>query len=77
MSFEVEVSTGRQVTYGELKNLVTRVAGQLRKEQIVDKGTVVLVYSPNCIDFAVMYLAVTLLGGIVSAVNPAYTVGKP
>ncbi|ELT94744.1 hypothetical protein CAPTEDRAFT_128974 [Capitella teleta] len=37
------------------------------------KGDVITIFSPNCPEFGVMYLAVTAIGGVVSAVNPLYT----
>lgn len=56
--------------------MIARVASGLVRHQLVSKGSVVTVYSSNCIEYAVIYLAVSSAGGIVSAVNPAYTVSE-
>ena len=64
------------MTYGELETMVARVASWLAKHQLVSKGTVAVVYSTNCVEYPVIYLAVSSLGGIISGVNPTYTAGK-
>jgi len=73
---QVDSSTGWSVTYGELETLIARVGSWFVRHQLVSKRSVVTVYSTNCIQFTIVYLAVTSAGGIVSAVNPTYTVSK-
>jgi acyl-CoA synthetase (AMP-forming)/AMP-acid ligase II len=70
----VDGVSGRQVSYGELETMVVKVASSLVSHGLVQKGTVVTLCSTNCIEFVVIYLAVTALGAIISPVNPSYTV---
>ena len=66
--------TDRQFTYSELETAVARVGASLIAQDF-QRGDVVTIFSANCPEFAIMYLAVTAIGGIVSAVNPVYTPG--
>ena len=68
--------TGQQVTYGQLETMVAQVATGLVKHRLVSTGTVVTLFSTNCIEYAVTYLAVTSVGGIINLVNNTYTVSK-
>ena len=54
---------------------ITRVSSSLVKSGL-QKGDVVTMFSPNCPEFAITYLAVAAMGGIVSALNPVYTAGR-
>ena len=71
----MEGTTGREVTYPQLTDQVAKVGSALVKQGL-KPGDVVTLFSPNLPEFAVMYLAVAAIGGIVSAVNPLYTVGE-
>ena len=53
---------------------ITKVASGLVKMGL-GKGDVVTLISPNCPEFAILYLAVCQIGAIISPVNPAYTPG--
>lgn len=63
--------TGRVMTYGELGFMVRRVAAGL-SERGFRKGDVFAIFSPNLIEYAVLFHAVLSLGGIVTTVNPLY-----
>ncbi len=58
----------------ELYDEVMKVSSALSKKGL-SKGDVVTLFSANCIEWVVSYLAAGLTGATVSAVNPAYTVG--
>ena len=38
-------------------------------------GDVITIFSPNCPEFAVFFLAVGAVGAVASTVNPVYTEG--
>src|SRR5262249_50457105 len=68
----VDGSTGRAVTYGELREKVRRVAAGLAALGI-RKGDVVALCSPNSPEFAIVFHAVARLGAILTTMNPANT----
>ncbi|HKC63504.1 MAG TPA: AMP-binding protein, partial [Pyrinomonadaceae bacterium] len=63
--------TGRVMTYGELGEMVRRVGAGLF-ERGFKKGDVFAIFSPNLLEYAVLFHAVVNLGGIVTTVNPLY-----
>ena len=67
-------ATGETFTYNELKDKIMRVASGLVRMGI-KRGDVVTLFSPNCPEFAILYLAVIHIGGIISPLNPMYTPG--
>eukprot|EP00667_Euglena_gracilis_P012419 EG_transcript_12755 len=69
----VDGLTRRQITYRQLPKLCEALAASLQQRGL-RKGDVVALCSPNCPDFAVVLLGVTLAGGILSTFNPNYTV---
>jgi acyl-CoA synthetase (AMP-forming)/AMP-acid ligase II len=68
----VDGSTGRVLTYGELRAQVKRVAAGLAELGIC-KGDVVALCSPNSPEFAIAFHAVLRLGAILTPVNPVNT----
>lgn len=68
----VEGATGRTLTYGQLADLVPRVAAGLAAHGL-SKGEVLGIYSPNVPEYAVAFHATASLGGICTTVNPLYT----
>jgi acyl-CoA synthetase (AMP-forming)/AMP-acid ligase II len=68
----VDVPTGRSLTYGEFASAVRRVAAGLARRGF-KKGDVFAIFSPNCLDYAVTFHAVAMLGGINTTINPLYT----
>jgi acyl-CoA synthetase (AMP-forming)/AMP-acid ligase II len=68
----IDGSTNRVMTYGELKEAVRRVAAGLA-ERGFNKGDVFAIFSPNLPEYAVAFLAVAMLGGINTTINPVYT----
>ena len=71
----IEGPTGRTLTYGELNDMVRRVATALHRRGL-RKGDVVAVVSHNVPEYAVVFNAVALIGGIVSTANPLCTAGE-
>jgi acyl-CoA synthetase (AMP-forming)/AMP-acid ligase II len=68
----VDASTGRAVTYGELREQVRRVAAGLA-EIGIRKNDVVALCSPNSPEFAIVFHAVARLGATLTPINPANT----
>lgn len=64
--------TGRSMTYGELGGAVRRAAAGLAGRGF-KKGDVFAIFSPNLIEYAVLFHAVSSLGGIATTINPLYT----
>src|SRR6476620_1154312 len=68
----VDGASGRSMTYAEFEDAVRRVASSLARKGF-EKGEVFAIFSTNCIEYAVTFHAVAMLGGIVSPLNPLYT----
>ncbi len=68
----IDGPSGRTITYAQLGGAVRLVASSLAKRGF-GKGDVFAIYSPNIPEYAVAFHAVSLLGGIVTTVNPLYT----
>ncbi len=68
----VDGMTGRVLTYSELREAIYHTAGGLA-ETGFGRGDVLAVMAPNIPEYAVAFHAVTLLGGIVTTINPTYT----
>lgn len=69
----IDGATGRSYTYGQLADAVHKVAASLAQRGM-QKGEVFAIYSPNLPEYAIAVLAVATLGGIVTTINPLYTV---
>ena len=68
----IDGTDGRTLTYGQLSDGIRRVAGGLRARGF-GKGDVLAIFSPNIPEYAVVFHGVTLAGGTVTTINPAYT----
>jgi acetoacetyl-CoA synthetase len=69
--FEREDGTEREVTHGELRDLVARArAGLVRLG--VGRGDRVVALAPNCVETLVMFLATASLGAVWSACSPDF-----
>jgi acyl-CoA synthetase (AMP-forming)/AMP-acid ligase II len=71
----IDGPTGRTISYGLLDRAVQRVAAGLHERGFA-QGDVFAIYSPNLPEYAVIFLAVAQLGGIVTTVNPLYKTGE-
>ena len=68
----IDGPSGRTITYAQLGGAIRLVASSLSKRGF-GEGDVFAIYSPNLPEYAVAFHAVSLLGGIVTTVNPLYT----
>jgi acyl-CoA synthetase (AMP-forming)/AMP-acid ligase II len=69
----VDGSSGRTLTYRGWAESVRRTAAGLSARGF-RKGDVFAIYSPNVPEYAVVFHAVSLLGGINTTISPLYTV---
>src|SRR5438552_8197834 len=69
----VDGPSGRTISYGQLPDLVRRVAAGLAAHGFV-KGDVLGIYSPNVPEYTIAFHAAASLGGTITTVNPLYTV---
>lgn len=66
---------GHKITWDELRGLVLRAAGSLKKLGI-QKGDRVYLGLQNCPQFAIAYYATHCLGAVIVAISPAYKAGE-
>ena len=66
----IDCKTGASLSYSLLRDRVYAVAESLSRGFGLSPGTVVLVLSPNSIDFGVLILAILAAGGIITTTNP-------
>jgi len=71
----VDGLTGASYTYGRLHDSVRAVAGGLVAEGLA-KGDVFAILAPNLPEYAIAFHGVAHAGGIVTTINPTYTVGE-
>lgn len=67
----IEGSSGRVVTFGELKDQIRRFAGGLASRGFTTGSTLALV-APNIPEYAVVFHGCGVAGGTVTTVNPTY-----
>lgn len=68
----IDGPSGSSMTYAQLEAEVRRVAASLAKRGF-KKGDVCAIFSTNCPEYAVIFHAVAMLGGINTTLNPLYT----
>ena len=68
----IDGTSGRELTYGQLKQQVERLAAGLHGRGF-GKGDVCAVFCPNCPEYGVIFLGVASVGGINTTVNSLYS----
>ncbi|HEY3129031.1 MAG TPA: 4-coumarate--CoA ligase family protein [Acidobacteriota bacterium] len=71
----IDEASGRTLTYRQLEREVRSVASSLARRGF-NKGDVLALLSPNLPEYAVAFLAVSLLGGVNTTINPLCTAGE-
>lgn len=71
----IDGPSGRSIGYHELAEAVTAMATGLSRRGF-GKGDVFAICAPNVPEYAIVFLTVTSLGGLVTTANPLYEVGK-
>jgi acyl-CoA synthetase (AMP-forming)/AMP-acid ligase II len=64
--------SGRALTYGGLESAIRSLAGGLVASGFA-KGDVLALMAPNVPEYAVVFHAAAMAGGVVTTINPAYT----
>ena len=70
----VDPATNRSYTYAQVKSTATEFGKGLKGLWDWQKGDVLALYTPNCIDTPAITWGTHWAGGIVSPANPGYTV---
>ena len=68
----VDGSSGRSLTYGELRDAIRRFAGGLQARGF-GVGDTLAIMAPNIPEYAVVFHGVAVAGGTVTTLNPTYT----
>ncbi|KAL8057680.1 hypothetical protein ABFX02_04G199600 [Erythranthe guttata] len=71
----VDSHTGETLNFAQFKSMVNKVAQGLLQLG-VKKNDVVLIFSPNSIQFPLSFLGIVAVGAIATTVNPLYTVSE-
>ena len=72
----VDPHTSRSYTYAQVKSTAIQFGRGLRGLWDWQKGDVLALFTPNCIDFPPIVWGAHFAGGIVSPANPGYTVDE-
>ncbi len=67
----IDGASGRVLTFGELDAAIHSLAGGLAARGFKQGGTLALI-APNIPDYAIVFHAVAVAGGVVTTVNPTY-----
>ncbi|XP_031571386.1 4-coumarate--CoA ligase 1-like isoform X2 [Actinia tenebrosa] len=71
----VDNSSGQFYTYKELKRLIMKCGSALLQEGF-EENEVAAIILPNVVEFPIVLYGITAIGGIVTTVNPEYTVNE-
>jgi acyl-coenzyme A synthetase/AMP-(fatty) acid ligase len=74
-TLQVDNPSGRSFTARQLKQYSIKVASALVKLGF-KKGDKILIFCNNCPEYAIMLLACSAIGVIISTANPVYTDGR-
>lgn len=68
----IDGASGQAISYGQLNDRIRRAAAGLARLGF-RKGDVLAIYSPNVPEYAIAFHAVSLVGGIITTLNPLST----
>lgn len=71
----IDGTTGRTISYAQLVDSINKAAAGLHARGF-EKGDVLGIYSPNLPEYAIVFHAVSMLGGVNTTINPLYTVDE-
>ncbi|CAH9136044.1 unnamed protein product [Cuscuta epithymum] len=69
-----DADSGQTLTFEQMKSEVSKVAHGMAHQLGIRKDDVVLILSPNSIQFPLCFFGIIAAGAVASTVNPAYTV---
>ena len=73
---QIDPISGIEYTFRRVHELSRKVAQSLATEHGLRKGDVMLMYSPNCVEYVFMMFGAMMVGVTVSFANPTYTQGE-
>ncbi|KAG5566649.1 hypothetical protein RHGRI_002266 [Rhododendron griersonianum] len=71
----INADTGHTLTFSQFKSTVAKLSHAFL-HQLGIKKNVVLIFSPNSIQFPICFFTIIAIGAIATTVNPAYTVSE-
>ena len=71
----IDGPSGKSLTYSQLSDMVCQAAAGL-SELGVEKGDRVAIYIQNTPEYAIIFFAVSMAGGISTTINPLYTLDE-
>ncbi|KAH6814018.1 AMP-dependent synthetase and ligase family protein [Perilla frutescens var. frutescens] len=71
----IDAHTGKTLTFSQFKSMVAKFSHALLHLGI-NKNDVVLIFSPNSIQFPVAFFGIIAIGAVATTVNPTYTVSE-
>ncbi|RIA90938.1 AMP-dependent synthetase/ligase [Glomus cerebriforme] len=74
MIFFSDGTTDKKLAYGEFKNNSKKLAAGLINKAGFRRGNVLAIFSPNQVDYPTVLFGAIAAGGIVTFVNPMYTI---
>ncbi|KAI3688154.1 hypothetical protein L1987_81863 [Smallanthus sonchifolius] len=70
------VDASQTLTFSDFKTSVAKLSQALNTQLGITKNDVVLIFTPNSIQYPISVFAVIALGAIATTVNPQYTIGE-
>ncbi|XP_058191362.1 probable CoA ligase CCL7 [Rhododendron vialii] len=72
----IDADSGHTLTFSQFKSTVAKLSHAFLHQLGIKKNDVVLIFSPNSIQFPICFFAIIAIGAIATTVNPAYTVSE-
>ena len=70
---QIDATTGCEWTFQEVFALARKIGQALFYEHGLRKGDIILLITPNCVEFLLVMLGALTIGAVVSTANPSYT----
>ena len=70
---QIDAATGYEWTFQEVFALARKIGQALFYEHGLRKGDIILLITPNCVEFLLVMLGTLTIGAVVSTANPSYT----
>lgn len=72
----VDANSGRTLAFSQLKSQVSKVSHGLMHQLGVREKDVVLIFSPNSVEFPLCFFGIVAIGAVATTANPSYTVSE-
>ncbi|KAH7864578.1 hypothetical protein Vadar_031188 [Vaccinium darrowii] len=72
----IDADSGQTLTFSQFKSTVAKLSHAFLHQLGIKKNDVVLIFSPNSIQFPICFFAIVAIGAIATTVNPVYTVSE-